>query len=102
MTCEEDCPHECGDEVCSGDETADSCPGDCGSECGDGFCTHDEDASTCPQDCTECGDGLCTGEANFVCFWTYAGNKAAFNCCVSQREAACAIGTDKWNVPTCD
>lgn len=47
-------------------------------------------------------DGLCTGEANFVCFWTYAGNTPAFNRCVSERQAACAIGTDKWNKPTCN
>jgi len=47
-------------------------------------------------------DGLCTGEANFVCFWTYAGNKSAFNRCVSERQAACAIGTDKWNKPVCN
>lgn len=46
-------------------------------------------------------DGLCTGEANFVCFWTYIGNDAAFKRCVSQRQAACAIGTHQWDAPTC-
>lgn len=46
-------------------------------------------------------DGLCTGEAHFVCFWTYIGNDAAFKRCVSQRQAACAIGTHQWDAPTC-
>lgn len=47
-------------------------------------------------------DGLCTGEANFVCFWTYMGNDAGYNRCVRERKAACGIGTDKWNKPTCN
>lgn len=47
-------------------------------------------------------DGLCTGEAHFVCFWTHIGNDAAFKRCVNQRQAACAIGTNHWNAPTCN
>ncbi|HRE92047.1 MAG TPA: hypothetical protein PK095_23225 [Myxococcota bacterium] len=46
-------------------------------------------------------DGLCTGEAHFVCFWTHIGNDAAFKRCVNQRQAACAIGTNHWDAPTC-
>lgn len=47
-------------------------------------------------------DGLCTGEAHFVCFWTHIGNDAAFKRCVAQREAACLIGTNHWDAPTCN
>lgn len=47
-------------------------------------------------------DGLCTAEAHFVCFWTHIGNDAAFKRCVRQREAACVIGTNHWDAPTCN
>ncbi len=47
-------------------------------------------------------DGLCVGEANFVCLWSYVGNTNAYNKCVKQRIAACAIGTDKWDAPVCN
>jgi cysteine-rich repeat protein len=59
-TCPEDCgecPPECGDGVCNGDETCETCPEDCGEcppECGDGVCEGDETCETCPEDCGEC------------------------------------------------
>jgi hypothetical protein len=30
------------------------------------------------------------------------GNDAGYNRCVRERKAACGIGTDKWNKPTCN
>ena len=65
----------CGDGVCNGPETNDTCPEDCaltptGSVCGNGICEEDEvpyDPKTgvgCLPDCGHvpgCGDGVCTG-----------------------------------------
>jgi hypothetical protein len=47
----------CGDTICNGDETCDSCPADCGicpPECGDGTCDSSESCGTCPADCGTC------------------------------------------------
>ncbi len=49
----------CGDGVCSEDESTDSCPEDC--TCGNGTCDQGEDLAGCPQDCSACGDDQCTG-----------------------------------------
>ncbi|MEC7351759.1 MAG: hypothetical protein VYD99_01445 [Planctomycetota bacterium] len=49
----------CGDGLCTGDETADTCPGDC--FCGDGACDATEGVGSCPADCY-CGDGVCSGD----------------------------------------
>jgi len=62
----------CGDGVCSGTETCETCPEDCGEcpptpYCGDGVCSGTETCETCPEDCGECpaepycGDGVCSG-----------------------------------------
>jgi hypothetical protein len=67
--CPEDCT-VCGDEVCTGEETNESCPGDCPPVCGDEYCHPEaENASNCSDDCpTSCGDGFCTGnETNESC-----------------------------------
>jgi mannose/cellobiose epimerase-like protein (N-acyl-D-glucosamine 2-epimerase family) len=57
----------CGDGVCNGDETCDSCSQDCGEciSCGDGVCNGDETCDSCSIDCGECiscGDGVCNGD----------------------------------------
>jgi len=59
----------CGDNKCSGGETAASCPEDCSAPsadvCGDGICGASESFDTCPADCdppppTTCNnDGIC-------------------------------------------
>ena len=56
----------CGDGLCEGDETYETCPEDCEKPivCGDGLCEGDETYETCPEDCEKpivCGDGLCEG-----------------------------------------
>lgn len=47
------CPKDlCGDGVCSGSESCDSCGKDCGAcVCGDGKCSPSESPKTCPSDC---------------------------------------------------
>jgi len=56
---------ECGDGVCNGNETTDTCYGDCPlvALCGDGACNGTENTSNCLKDCPTgspiCGDGLC-------------------------------------------
>ncbi len=58
------CPvSSCGDGLCNGGETCDSCSSDCGAcKCGDGKCSVGEDCAKCPGDCgaCKCGDGKCT------------------------------------------
>ncbi|MEC8735115.1 MAG: hypothetical protein VXX86_09080 [Planctomycetota bacterium] len=49
----------CGDGLCTGGESVDTCSEDCAS-CGDGLCSVGEDAGNCPADCASCGDGLCS------------------------------------------
>ncbi|MBF0492451.1 MAG: hypothetical protein HQM15_06695 [Deltaproteobacteria bacterium] len=58
----------CGDGICNGTETPDTCPADCGPpapRCGDGICNGSETPRTCPSDCglptPVCGDGICEG-----------------------------------------
>lgn len=58
-------PPECGDGLCTGDETTDTCYVDCPvlAMCGDGACNGTENAANCLLDCPAgapvCGDGLC-------------------------------------------
>ncbi|MEI8259833.1 MAG: hypothetical protein WCJ30_29600, partial [Deltaproteobacteria bacterium] len=49
-------PGACGDSVCEGAETCDSCPHDCPCppRCGDGVCAGGETCASCPGDCP-CG-----------------------------------------------
>jgi hypothetical protein len=60
---EEEEPY-CGDGICNGDETCETCPGDCevcAPVCGDGNCDSGE-CDSCSQDCSHsdcCGDGTC-------------------------------------------
>jgi len=42
----------CGDGVCAGGETCDTCHCDCGSCCGNGICDSGEDCFNCGQDCS--------------------------------------------------
>ena len=63
------CGVGCGDDLCTGDETCDSCALDCGLcplVCGDGDCSDDETCGDCPADCGTCpdvcGDASCSGE----------------------------------------
>lgn len=61
QSCPGDCPASCGNGACDGGETPVSCQADCEAACPDGFCSHDETAGTCPGDCfPACGDGHCT------------------------------------------
>lgn len=66
-------PSVCGDELCEGDETYETCPADCPAPttCGDGTCEGDETETSCPDDCapaTVCGDGVCeAGESGSTC-----------------------------------
>lgn len=41
----------CGDKICNGFETTNSCPQDCGTRCGDAACNGDESADSCNEDC---------------------------------------------------
>lgn len=54
-------PAVCGDGVCSGAETSESCAGDCPARCGDGVCDTGENMCVCESDCgvSTCGDGCC-------------------------------------------
>ncbi|MBN2725362.1 MAG: hypothetical protein JXR95_14960 [Deltaproteobacteria bacterium] len=54
-------PAICGDGVCNGDETLESCSLDCTGDCGNGTCDETENYDTCPADCTSavCGNGYC-------------------------------------------
>lgn len=64
------CPKQlCGDTVCSGTETCESCLKDCGAcACGDGKCQSSESDVSCPADCLKCGDGKCSaGESAATC-----------------------------------
>ncbi|QSQ17506.1 hypothetical protein [Myxococcus landrumensis] len=49
----------CGDNLCIGSETENSCPSDC-TRCGNGVCGPRENAGTCIDDCGTCGDGYCS------------------------------------------
>jgi len=42
----------CGDGTCDVGENAFTCSTDCPDDCGDGYCTGDEDESNCPEDCS--------------------------------------------------
>ncbi|MFH1642767.1 MAG: C25 family cysteine peptidase [Nanoarchaeota archaeon] len=63
---------ECGDGICSGNESCYTCAVDCGScsECGDGVCNEDENCETCAIDCVcaVCGNIVCeSGESTENC-----------------------------------
>lgn len=49
----------CGDGVCNGQETHDTCPQDCSADpyCGDGICNGQETNETCPSDCSCSSEG---------------------------------------------
>ncbi len=55
----------CGDGLCSGDETTQSCYADCPvtAMCGDNLCNGTENTTNCLKDCPAgppvCGDGVC-------------------------------------------
>ncbi len=72
QTCPDDCdecPPDCGDDVCDEGETCADCPDDCGACCGNGQCDNGETCATCQQDCGSCcGNGQCdNGEDSCSC-----------------------------------
>ena len=64
-----DCPPECGDGNCNGDEDCSTCAEDCGTCCGNGTCDDDETCAACETDCGSCcGNGACdNGETCATC-----------------------------------
>jgi len=59
QTCPQDCgacPAFCGDDQCNGNETCGTCPADCGlcPSCPDGECNGAETCESCPEDCDPC------------------------------------------------
>jgi cysteine-rich repeat protein len=73
----------CGDGICKGNETVESCPLDCqagGEVCGDGVCSGSETCESCSSDCGICPpaqcnlDGICnSGEDCTSCQGDCAG-----------------------------
>lgn len=65
-TCATDCgscPPACGDGSCNGTESATTCPFDCLTDCGNGVCSTEETGICfldCPGTMESCGDGLCS------------------------------------------
>jgi len=59
--CPGDAAPQCGDGVCNGDETYETCDADCSApgECGEGFVLDCADLDCCPEDWV--GDGFCDG-----------------------------------------
>lgn len=60
----------CGDGVCNGTESCETCPGDCGECCGNGICQAQfgEDCGTCEADCGACcGNGTCEADRGEDC-----------------------------------
>jgi hypothetical protein len=50
----------CGDDSCDvAHEDGAVCAADCGDTCGDALCLGSESAETCEEDCPTCGDGTC-------------------------------------------
>lgn len=51
----------CGDSHCDADHGEDTrtCPADCGAACGDGVCNGPESGDSCYSDCGECGNQVC-------------------------------------------
>jgi cysteine-rich repeat protein len=58
-----DCPDQCPDGFCTGEEDISSCSADCPTLCGDSTCHFGfgEDCSICPADCGVCGSGCGNG-----------------------------------------
>jgi hypothetical protein len=54
--CGQTCPGSCGDGVCDGSESCQSCASDCGAcnPCGDGICDGSESCQSCASDCGAC------------------------------------------------
>ena len=54
----------CGDNKCSGGETAESCAVDCGAAdvCGDNICQASESCSSCASDCGVCPPASCNND----------------------------------------
>jgi hypothetical protein len=103
----------CGNNVCDGYETPQTCALDCGY-CGDGTCRSTfESASSCVQDCGYCGDGTCYGgeDANWCiadCGWcgdgTCAGNEDVYSCgadCAYCGDGVCSNGEWGWCTMDC-
>ena len=73
----------CGDALCTGDESCDSCDSDCGScddplFCGDEICAEtSESCASCERDCGECGETTCGDE---VCNGEETCADCAFDC----------------------
>lgn len=64
------CGSCCGNGICAGSESCQTCPLDCGScngFCGDGFCNGVETPGTCPQDCCLITQDGLEGEKQYDC-----------------------------------
>ncbi len=105
--CATSCPYTskdfCGDKVCTGGETSQSCPVDCKlvNSCGNAICdtSAGETLATCPMDCKfdtfkECGNGSCDyflGESDYSCpsdckYNAVCGNQV---CEIGETNASC-------------
>ena len=94
----------CGDGVCNGNETEESCPEDCIAVepfCGDGVCNGNETSVTCPEDCgSEPSECIAEG---FYCVNSCSGETQEgldcpedLTCCDTQSEESCEdLGGEK-------
>lgn len=84
----------CGDGICNGAETNDTCAADCSPDCGNGTCDDGESFATCPGDCalavTCNNDSVCdVGETPDTC-----GDCAACN-----NNGTCDAGENAFTCP---
>src|SRR3989344_1681213 len=98
----------CGNDVCEGGESYESCSEDCdltnivGTSCGDGACEPGEDSDYCPRDCEvinpNCGNDVCDeGETRETCYADCESGSSEVSCNSNQdcddeqvcRDGAC-------------
>jgi hypothetical protein len=85
----------CGDGICNGAETSDTCAADCPTSCGNGTCDTGESFATCPADCAlsvVCNsDGVCdVGETPDTCA----------DCAACNNNGVCNTGENAFTCPT--
>jgi len=102
----------CGDGVCGGTETRETCASDCGN-CGDGVCDSNEDLQC--SDCSVCGDGSCSsGESRFnciidcvfcgdtICDYVESRSSCASDCMSGEADGFCDGEADDICDPDCE